>query len=211
MTTVSKLDLYLLRVVVGGAILFALLTIVGLALSTISLAVDDELRITGMPYTGEAEVRDAPPALVQADVSSADATVVGLDGGARGLLIAERLAEGLPALGICAAVALVGLRVLDGRPFVRSATWAVGLAGVFLMVGGLLQPAFAAYARAAVVDFLGPQAVTAGGDQSGSYPGFTRFVMLTDLSPIGWGLALAVVATAFELGRRMQRETDTLV
>ena len=32
-----------------------------------------------------------------------------------------------------------------------------------------------------------------------------------DLAPLAWGFALAVVAAAFEIGQRLQRETEGLV
>ena len=76
----------------------------------------------------------------------------------------------------------------------------------------LLEQAAAAIARAEVVDFLGNRDITAGGTPDNpSYEGFVGFGLNLDLAPLAWGMALIVVAGAFELGQRLQRDTEGLV
>ena len=68
------------------------------------------------------------------------------------------------------------------------------------MLGGLLSQAVRANAFREVSQELG--LVSAG---------VPTFEMSIDLAPLGWGLALAVVAGAFEIGQRLQRDTEGLV
>jgi hypothetical protein len=68
------------------------------------------------------------------------------------------------------------------------------------MAGGLLGQAVRANAFSEIVSELDLE--------SAGLPGFE---MTVDLAPLGWGFALAVVAGAFEIGQRLQRDTEGLV
>ncbi len=80
------------------------------------------------------------------------------------------------------------------------------------MVSGVGAQIFASAARTSVVEYLGAQLVTAGGNEADpSYEGVSLWILNLDLAPVGWALGLALVAAAFELGQRLQKDTEGLV
>jgi hypothetical protein len=66
------------------------------------------------------------------------------------------------------------------------------------MVGGVLGPLVYSFARAEAVQYL-------------DAPELMPWGLVIDLGPFGWGLALAVIVAAFQLGERLQRDTEGLV
>lgn len=108
--------------------------------------------------------------------------------------------SGLLTVGVCALVALVGMKLLADRPFVRTATYGIMSASILVMATGLFGQFFGAAARTEIVQYLG---------DAGS--AFYVFTFNFDTAPLGHGFALAVVAAAFQLGERMQRDTEGLV
>ena len=127
-------------------------------------------------------------------------SIVGLPPAARGFLIAAEVSSSALVIGICAVLAWLCLRVFVGRPFVRSATWGIGIVAVLVVAGGFGSSILRGIAHAEIALFLD---LTDGALPILSLP--------LDPAPLGWSAALAVVAGAFELGQRMQRDTETLV
>jgi hypothetical protein len=78
------------------------------------------------------------------------------------------------------------------------------------MATGMFSPFLHAISNAEVVKFLG-DGVVANHDNGFNEEGLILFGILVDLSPLAWGLALAVVAAAFEFGERLQRDSDGLI
>lgn len=203
-----------LRIIAGGALLVAALALVGAVFGTVSLATDERVAVPGM-LIGNAETpefTEKSGAIVEARYESVGIEVTGLSGEARAWLVTEHLSAALLTVGLGLVVAWVATRLAAGRPFVRSATIALGVAAILVTASGLLEQAAAAIARAEVVDFLGSRDITAGGTPDNpSYEGFVGFGLNLDLAPLAWGMALIVVAGAFELGQRLQRDTEGLV
>lgn len=192
----------LLGIIAGAAAAIGVVEIVLLVGRVISLASDRSLTVSGIPLLDfPAEQVAAASSLIEsAQFDGLTLTAAGIPGSARALLIASAILGGLLTVGICAVVAWLCLRVFIGRPFVRSATWGIGIVAILVIAGAMGGALFKSIAHAEIVDAL---------DLSDA--GLPVFLATIDLAPLGWGLALAVIAGAFEIGQRMQRETEGLV
>ncbi len=126
-----------------------------------------------------------------------------LDAGTRWLLLAEVALPALATVIVCAALWWLGLSLIRQRAFRRSMVPALATSAFALVVTGMLGPFLGAIARSQIVE----QLAAAGADTDA----FWAFVVEMNPASIGWGIALALVATAFEVGRRLQRETEGLV
>lgn len=191
-----------LGAITGGAVAIAVVEAVLLVMRVIDLATAKAITLTGVT-TGEVAAQDVTAAsdrITSASFESLTMTVEGLPASARGDLIAAAILTALLTIGICAVVAWLCLLVFVGQPFVRSATWGIGVAAVLVMLAGLGAPFLTALAHAETVSALSLEGA-----------GLPLLMFEIDLAPLGWGLALAVVAGAFELGQRMQRDTKGLV
>jgi hypothetical protein len=173
-----------------------------LAGKVIGLASDKSVTVGGIPlpdFPAE-QVASSSSLIENAQFDSLTLTAAGIPGSARALLITSAILGALVTVGICAVVAWLCLRVFIGRPFVRSATWGIGVVAILVVAGGLGGALFSGIAHAEVVDAL---------DLGGA--GLPVFSVTVELAPLGWAMALAVVAGAFEIGQRMQRDTTGLV
>jgi len=165
-------------------IVFLIQRVVGLASGPVTL--------TGVPTS---EPRDAGFADATFDAVT---LTVDLSTGGRAALIAAAVLASLLTVGICAAVVWLCVRVFVGKPFVRSATWAIAAVSILVIIAALGGPALSGVAHAEAAHALGTDDLP-------------MFLVTVDPAPIGWAFALAVVAAAFEIGQRMQRDTESLV
>ncbi|MGM7698791.1 hypothetical protein [Microbacterium sp. A84] len=196
----KQIEKVVLGVVAGAAAAIGIVDIVALTMRVIALATDEAIVVNGIPlmdFPAE-QISEASAQVTSAAFETLTLTATGLSGSIRGLLITASILTALVAIGICAVVAWLCVRVLVGRPFVRSATWGIGIVAILVVAGGLLGPLFESLANAEIVMTL-------------DITGLPVFLAVLDLSPLGWGMALAVVAGAFEIGQRMQQDTKGLV
>lgn len=135
--------------------------------------------------------------VVSAAYDTVTIVVDGLSAPARGALIAAAVLSTLLTIGICAVLIWLCLRVFLGRPFVRSATWGIGFVAILVLLAGLGAPFLRGIANTEAVAQVGADDALLIAD--------------LDLGPLGWAFALIVVAAAFEIGQRLQRETEGLV
>lgn len=192
----------ILGIIAGGAVAIGIVDIVLLVGRIVGLASDRSITVDGIPlldFPAE-QVAAASPGIESAQFDGLTLTATGLPGSVRALLITSVILGALITIGICAVVAWLCLRVFIGRPFVRSATWGIGIVAILVIAGGMGGVLLRSIANAEIVDVL---------ELSGA--GLPVFLATVDLAPLGWALALAVVAGAFEIGQRMQRETEGLV
>lgn len=105
---------------------------------------------------------------------------------------------------IAAMVLVLSSKLLSGRPFGRTVTSFVGGAGVILIVGGLPSQALHAISRALMIEAL--QYLATDNHLTMDSPPSTL-----DFGPIAAGVVLLVIAAAFKIGERLQRDTDGLV
>lgn len=188
--------------IAGAAAAIGIVDIVLLALRVISLATDEAIVVSSIPLMdfSASQIADASTRITSASFETMALTATGLPGSVRGPLIAAAILTALVSIGICAVVAWLCVRILVGRPFVRSATWGIGIVAILVIAGGMLGTLFESIANAEIVEALGL-----------SDAGLPTFLAVLDLSPLGWGMALAVIAGAFEIGQRMQQDTKGLV
>ncbi|WP_137845775.1 hypothetical protein [Microbacterium sp. 2FI] len=209
----TRFESFATSLVGAGAMLAALLSAVSLVSNAVVTFTYDPSIVTDMPYTsGEL----APPVLDGSDVviasgfSSAWIEVAGLPMSSRWLFYIELALPSLATFAISAAVWWLALALLRERPFTRALPNLLGIAAISIMVGGMGSQLAGAFARTSVVEYLGVQQLT-GHDGVNPPGGFAYLALNLDASPIGWALSLALVAAAFQIGVRLQRETDLLV
>lgn len=201
-TAMRIVEKTILGFIAGAAAAIAIVETVLLIQRVIGLASSSPTLVQGMRVTDvdAPGILAASPQLASAQVESVALTIDDLAATPRGYLIVAAILGSLLTIGVCAVVAWLCLRVFVGRPFVRSATWGIGAVAILVILGGIGSSFFGAIAHAEIARDLGLTGA-----------GLPALELVIDLSPFGWGLALAVVAGAFELGQRMQRDTEGLV
>lgn len=189
--------------ITGGALAIAATEAVFLVRrQLVGLASNSPTTVSGMTVQDASadRVAEASTLITSAQYENVAITVESLPAEARGYLMAAAILSSLLVIGICSVVAWLCVRVFVGRPFVHSATWGIGAAAVLVILAGLGTPFLTGLAHAEIVESLDLEAA-----------GLPLFMVDIDMAPLGWGLALAVVAGAFELGQRLQRDTEGLV
>lgn len=153
--------------------------------------------------TGPVTLHDVPTdgpidaGFAGATFHSVDVTL-DLSGDGRMFLIAGGVLSTLLTVGICLVLAWLCVRVLRGKPFGPSLTWGIGTVAILVVAAGLGGPLLEGMAAQQSALALGVEELPV-------------FLVEVDLAPLAWGFALAVVAGAFEIGQRMQRDTQGLV
>lgn len=196
-----------LWVVAVGAALVALTQAVSAILSARRTLGDDPLAVPGIGISDESApaFTEHLPAMTDARYDTVTAVVEGVPSGARWLLWGADAVGSLAAVGVCIALVWLCARVARQRPFGRSLTVTLVATSILVMVGGALPQVLATMGRARVVEHLDVYAMAV---ETGTRLTFSSEV---DLAPIGVGLALCVVAAAFAVAERMQRDTEGLV
>lgn len=196
----SRLEAVTLGVVATGAVSIAIAAVVG--------ATGAAFGIFGSPVPVSLPVHDAPMGAIAdaAGVASAEYTqsLVSFDTlgtGTRWLLWGENALPALATVIVCMSLWWLGLSLIRQRAFRTSMPSVLGTAAIALVVAGMFGPFLGAIARTQVVEQL----------PSSEAGMFWMFLYQLDPAPIGWGIALALVATAFEVGQRLQKDTEGLV
>lgn len=137
-------------------------------------------------------------------VTSVRVNVSGLSDSSVALLVATHVTAFLLYAVLISAVVYLCVRLLRGQPFARSMTIAAVVVSLALIVLGSGSDIMGEYLRNGIQsEILGP------GIPPEPYSGGTSFSF-----PGGYlmaGLAVAVIALAFRIGDRVQRDTEGLV
>ncbi|TQO20307.1 hypothetical protein FB472_1937 [Rhodoglobus vestalii] len=208
----EALDRRGLQAITIGALFVGVVNLIVLVFRSIHTLTANVLSVAGLPLANAQapEFADAAVAISDARYESVALMIEGLPPGLRWLMVSDFTLSALLGIGLSVIVIILGTHLLKKHPFARAATWSTFAAAVLVMVTGMLSPLLHAIADAEIVKFLG-EAILANSDTGFDQEGLIIFGVIVDLSPLAWGLALGVVAAAFEFGQRLQRETDGLV
>lgn len=197
--TLGLVEKTILGFIAGAAAAIGVVETVFLVQRIVGLVADETTTLPGVPLLGPLPADlGAAPALVSAEYDTVTLVVDGLPAGARAALVAAAVLGSLLTVGICAVVAWLCLRVFVGRPFVRSATWGIGIVSILIVLVTLARPTLLGVAHAEAAALTGLDALP-------------DFLVAFDPTPLGWAFALAVVGGAFELGQRFQRDSEALI
>jgi len=184
---------------------------VSVAIGAVVAVASAAIEVFGAAPTVSMPVHDVPltalddvPGVSAATVDSALVTVPAMAGGARWMLLLETALPALATVALCAGVWWLGVSLIRSRPFRTSLGWMFGIAACLMIAGSLFGQLAGGIGRAMIVQ-----------DLADSEPGvedvlWTLLVQF-DLAPVGWAFALALIAGLFEIGRRLQRDTEGLV
>ena len=203
---VAKSDRFGTAVIAGGAV-FAAVVALANAVATITTALRPGAVTVYDLGRRVAEVPDDLMAIAQIEHASAtavDVTITDAPASVTAWLLSADLLPILLVLIVCAAAIWLAVGLLQGRPFSRRFPIALIVVASAVMVCGMFTQLAASIGRAEAASFLN------AGAAAGQEP-FLAFSIAVDLSPLGWGLVIGLLAGAFSIGRRMQRETEGLV
>lgn len=142
--------------------------------------------------------------LVDGSYDTAAVAAEGLSSGVVTLLTVGRAFGLLTTVALAWSVAWLAWKLLRGEPFAASVGNALATAGGALLLGGLLSQGLGGFgAWVAIEELLG--------DVSPEADPFFPLVMPIDAAPLGFGLAMLLIAIAFERGRRLQQDTEGLI
>ncbi|QIG38764.1 hypothetical protein G5T42_04060 [Microbacterium sp. 4R-513] len=212
-TGLSRAESWVVSIIGGLAILNALSCAIGLFSNAAWIFDVEPFRVSGLKYSGAT----APERLAGVDhvaasgYESAWAEVMGLPDASRWLFYLEIALPLISVLAVSVVVAWLSFTLVRDRPFVRAFPIGIGITAIAVMVGGLGSQLAAAMARSSVVEYLGADALVADDTTTPATESFAWFSLQLDLAPVGAALALMLVAAAFQIGTRMQRDTEALV
>jgi len=199
----SRSDGFALGLIATGAVSVAVAAVVAIVQAAFA-SFTDELSLR-MPTIGtQAADLSSTGGIVRAEYVVADVTVESLPAGIRWMLLLEVALPALATIGVCVVAYWLGISLLRSRPFGRTMPTALATVACLVILGGAGGQVLGAIARSATVEHL-----AASGAATREV--FPAFLLDLDLSPLGWGFALALIAGAFSIGQRLQRETEGLV
>ncbi|WP_426323469.1 hypothetical protein [Microbacterium sp. E-13] len=173
----------------------------------------DPVRIDGFPFAGitAPELLADVPHLVESGYGSVWMTVSDLPSSSLWLLYLEEALPMVGAICISVVVAWLSFTLVRERPFARAFPVGFAVAAVAIVVAGLGSQFAAAMARSSVIAFLGEEQLTGDTTTTPPHDVFVFLSLQLDLAPIGWAFGLLLVAAAFQIGIRMQKDTEALV
>lgn len=179
----------------GGALLWGVLGLIAtLTGETVAVTQPVSVDVTELATNGTASVTGG-------DVTQADLAVVGLSMAARLLLGSGTLLLVLVQVMVAVAVVALTRQILAGRPFVPAIRRLTLAAALVVLTGGILGQALYGFGNFQVAAELND-------DSTGTVFPTT---LLIDSTPIVVGVILVLIATAFTVGERLQRDSDGLV
>lgn len=198
----SRLDSGALRVVsvfgvlfAGGALLWGVFAFVGMLTNeTVPVTQPISLDVTGI-------ATDGPASVAGGDTTFAEVSLAGLSTAARLLLGGGTLILALVQVLIAIAVVALCRQLLAGRPFVPALGRLLEAVAIVVLAGGMIGQALYGFGNFQVASELNTDPIGSG------FP----LTMHLDSTPFVVGIVIALLATAFKIGERLQRDTDGLV
>lgn len=188
-----------------SALMYAAVALAGGGIAVVESFGGESLEMT-LPTTAglPASVLGNPDAVGQARVlggqfAHASASIADLGMAPRALHAAGSGILALTAVTVALALAYLCWKLHKRQPFLAATTRAITIAAAALLAGGFMGQALLGFSAWTAIDQLGL-------DRD-----LFALSMRIDLIPVAAGIALAIVATAFRLGERMQSDTEGLV
>ncbi len=203
----ERLERYLLQVIATGAVMFSIIGAWAAITRAIYILTSPTVRVDGMTSAADrADLVAEFGSVSDAASVTANVTVSGLPTGARWWLVAADALPVLTGFGVAAVIIVFIVSVLKGRPFGTMTLWGLVAYAALALIGDWGHGVLTAIAHSEVASYLG------GSAASGVSTDDVFFLSLDiSMTPLVWAIALAVIAAAFEIGRRMQRDTEGLV
>lgn len=211
--TLTRTESWAASLVGAGAMMSALFSVIGLVSNAAFVFEVEPFRVDDIAYLGtmRPELLDDVDHIAASGYQSVWIEVMGLPEASRWLFYLELALPLLAGLAISVAVTWLAFALIRERPFARAFPTAIGIAAIAVMVAGLGSQFAGAFARTSVIDYLGSQHLTGHDASVAPADVFSYFSLTLDLAPVGWAFGLALVAAAFQIGTRLQRESDLLV
>lgn len=197
---VSRGDRIVLWFVLAGALGYSLVTlIVGAGHSAQVMFAAGETPLSLLASTPAPTDLGGGAAIVSARFTDASLTVSGLSTFARVMLSTGAVVGVITSLAVSLAVTYFCWSLLRARPFRRSVTVTALVAGIALLFGGLLSQAATGFGT-----------MQAASDIDPAHAVFDMAFWF-DPAPLFGGFAIMALGVAFQLGERLQRDTEGLV
>ncbi len=211
--TLSRPESWVISIVGAVAMMTVLWSVWGLVGTAGYLFSGDPVRVDGFPFAGitAPELLADVPQVAESGYESVWMTVSDLPPSSLWLLYLEDALPMVGAICVSVVVAWLSFTLVRGRPFARAFPVGFAVAAIAIVVAGLGSPFAAALARSSVIAFLGEEQLTGSSTTTPPHDVFVFFSLQLDLAPIGWAFGLLLVAAAFQIGTRMQKDTEALV
>ena len=187
------------------ALVYAAVSLAGGAVAVVESLGGESIEMT-LPATASlpASVLGNPdatgqPRVLSGQFTQASASIADLGLAPRALHAAGSGILALTAVTVAVALAYLCWKLYKRQPFIAATTRTIQVAATALLVGGFAGPALLGFSAWTAIDQLGL-------DQD-----LVPLSLQINLIPVAAGVALAIVATAFQLGERLQRDTEGLV
>lgn len=161
------------------------------AIASETITVPQPTSVDIAPDTGEGTL------IIEGTFRTADITVAGATDLARTFLALSRAFDVVTQLAVVLTVILLCIALVRRRPFMRAMVRTLIASSFALVIGGMLTTALLGFTTMEIAHSL-------------DRPGFPMMAEL-DFTALFFGLGLALVATAFAAGERLQRDTEGLV
>lgn len=199
----GKWDRLSLQLILMGAIIYAIVILVAGVISVVVDLVSGE-RLLILPVNEKlpAAADDGTATLEDGRFDTARVYVSGLTPMANGLLTAGGIIAILTQLAVAGVMIYLAWRLLRREPFLRSLTWSFVVAGAVLLVGSIVGQGLSGFGAWLTAIELG---------STPDARGFWPLAITFDTAPLGLGLVLMLVASAFEYAQKLTVETRGLV
>lgn len=135
--------------------------------------------------------------LVEGTFRMADVTITGIGDSVRALLASSMILDVIMHLSVAFGVFMLCIALMRQRPFMPAMVRTLIFVAFALVICGMLSSGLLGFANMEIASAL-------------DRPGFPMVANI-DFTAALVGVALAVVATAFQVGRRLQRDTEGLI
>lgn len=209
----TPLESIVISVIGGFAMVNGALCLLRLYSDSVVILQYPSVRVDGFRYLGVTtpELLEGVAHVTESGYQSIWMNLVGLPMETRWLVYLESVLPSIGALAVSVVIAWLSFTLVRERPFARAYPIGLGVAAVAIVVGSMGTQFAGALARSSVIEFLGEEQLTADASNGPPSDVLSFFHLELDLASVGWAFGLLMVAVAFQIGTRMQKDTEALV